>query len=228
MLYWQIGHDYSLQGVQNVAGANFFTLVGQFMNWLFGSVLTFQLERDVFLREQANNLYSPGAYFLAKNMIETPVALLTPMVQLLVMYWGLDYVNFFQVYLVMAILCQCAMGIGLTISSIAPNVTTATTIAPAFTMPAILFGGLFANTDTMPKWLSWLQWISPIRYTNEMMAHSQYDGVHTSPPDFPAIFLEYSGFTIGFWKCFAIMCGLTLFWRIFSLVILKLQIKKVQ
>jgi uncharacterized protein with PQ loop repeat len=50
-LYWQIGHVYTKKGVQNIAGANFFLLVGQFMNWLFGTVLTFQLEREVFLRE---------------------------------------------------------------------------------------------------------------------------------------------------------------------------------
>lgn len=51
MLYWHIGEDYSLSGVTNIAGCNFFMLVGTFMNWLFGSILTFQLERAVFLRE---------------------------------------------------------------------------------------------------------------------------------------------------------------------------------
>lgn len=79
-LYWQIGQDYSKKGVQNVAGANFFILVNQFMTWLFGSVLTFQLEREVFLREQANNLYSPYAYFVAKNTVETPFAILAPLI----------------------------------------------------------------------------------------------------------------------------------------------------
>lgn len=80
MIYWQIGGDYSKKGVSNYAGCNFFLLVGQLMNWMFGSILTFQLERDVFLREQASKLYSPTAYFAAKNSIETLVGLLTPMV----------------------------------------------------------------------------------------------------------------------------------------------------
>ncbi len=98
------------------------------------------------------------------------------------MYWGLDYSHFFEVFLVMLLLAQTAIGIGLLISSFAPNVTTATTIAPIFTMPMILFGGTFANTASMPKWLSWLQWVSPIRYANEALAHSQYDDVNERLP----------------------------------------------
>lgn len=194
------------------------------MNWLFGSVLTFQLERAVFLREQANNMYSPYTYFMAKNIIETPVAVLTPMIQLLVMFWGIKYINFLEVFLVMLLVSNCAMGIGLLISAASPNMPSATSIAPLFTMPMILFGGLFSNTDNMPAWLGWLQWISPIRYGNEGMAHSQYDGV----PGLPAAYLEYSGFTLGYWNCIWANLALLVFWRIAALVALRLQIRKFQ
>ena len=115
------------------------------MNWLFGSILTFQLERDIFLREQANKLYSPFPYFVAKNMVETPAALIAPMAQLLIMYWGIEYQHFLECYLAMFLTCQCAIGIGVTISSFSPNVNSATAIAPAFTMPMVLFGGFIAN-----------------------------------------------------------------------------------
>ena len=142
------------------------------MNWLFGSILTFQLERDVILREQANNLYNPLAYFLAKNFVETPLAIVAPMLTLLVIYWGVDYINFFQIYLIMFLIAQAAIGMGLMISALAPNVNSATSIAPLFTMPMILFGGFIANTDTIPAWLGWVQYISPIRYGNEAVAHS--------------------------------------------------------
>lgn len=94
-IYLNIGTDYSQSGIGNVAGCNFFILVGLFMNWMFGSILTFQLERDVFLREQANKMYSPVPYFMAKNAVETPAVLLGPMLTLLIIYWGIDYINFF-------------------------------------------------------------------------------------------------------------------------------------
>ena len=56
-----------MKAIGNMAGCNFFLLVSLLLNWLFGSVLTFQLERDVFLREQANKMYTPLVYFIAKN-----------------------------------------------------------------------------------------------------------------------------------------------------------------
>lgn len=94
-IYWDIGGKYDLTGVTNMAGCNFFLLVGLLMNWMFGSILTFQLEREVFLREQANKMYSPLAYFIAKNMAETPAVIVAPMATLLIVYWGVGYMHFF-------------------------------------------------------------------------------------------------------------------------------------
>ena len=152
------------------------------MTWLFGTVLTFQLERPVFLREQANNMYSPVAYFIAKNMVETPPIFIAPLLQLLIMYFGFGYVHFGLVYLAMLITAMTAFGIGLLISAGAQNVNSATSIAPLFTMPFVLFGGFIANNEAIPSWLNWIQWISPIRYANEMMAHSQFDDLHAKIP----------------------------------------------
>jgi len=85
-------------------------------------------------------------YFMAKNAVETPAVLLGPLLTLVIIYWGIEYSHFFMMYLTMVIVAQCAVGIGLLISSFANDVTSATSIAPAFTMPFILFGGLLTNT----------------------------------------------------------------------------------
>ena len=117
-------------------------------------------------------MYSPVAYFMARNMVDTPAVIIAPLMTLLVCYWGIGYTHFLKIFLTMFLVAQCALGMGLLISSFSPNVTTATSIAPLFTMPFILFGGFIANTATTPDWLGWIQWISPIRYGNEAMAHS--------------------------------------------------------
>jgi len=77
----------------------------------------------------------------------------------------------------MLLIVQTSMGIGLVISSLAPDMTSATAIAPLFTMPMILFGGFIANAASTPNWLGWIQWLSPIRYANEAFAHIQFDGI---------------------------------------------------
>ena len=122
-LYWGVADDYSPIGIQNTAGCNFFLLVGLLMGWLFGSVLTFQLERDVFIREQANKMYKPSVYILAKNIVELPATFIAPLFTLLIAYWAVQYSHFFKIYLTMVLVVQCALGIGLFISSFAKDVT---------------------------------------------------------------------------------------------------------
>ena len=177
----------SLKGIGNIAGCNFFVLVSLFKNQVTASLLTFQLEKEVFIREQANNLYNPSAYFIAKNVIEIPGSLITPMLQLLVMYWGVGYNGgFLQLYLVMLLIVQTSMGIGLVISSLASNMTSANAMAPLFTLPMILFGGFVVNAASIPKWLGWILLLSPIRYANEAFAHIQFDGI----PGLPTQYLD--------------------------------------
>lgn len=91
ILFWQVGKDYSFTGLQDMAGALFFWCVILFMGNMFNIILIFQTERPVFLREQANQMYTIRAYYLAKNMIETPPALLVPTGYMLMMYWTVGF-----------------------------------------------------------------------------------------------------------------------------------------
>ena len=106
------------------------------------------------MREQASKLYKPIAYFTAKNRLETLAGLITPMIQMLIVYWGVGYDEaagadagtFFLIYLVLALVALSAMAIGMLISALAPNVQTAVALAPALTLPIMLFGGFIVNT----------------------------------------------------------------------------------
>ena len=40
-------------------------------------------------------MYSPVPYFMAKNAVETPAVLIGPLLTLLIIYWGIEYINFF-------------------------------------------------------------------------------------------------------------------------------------
>ena len=101
-------------------------------------------------------MYNPLAYFIAKELIELPAVLVAPLLQLLVIYWGVGYIHFAKVYLVSFLTANISLGVGLFISAFSDNMTTASSIAPAFTLPFILFGGMLANVDSMPAWFGWL------------------------------------------------------------------------
>ena len=72
-----------------VLGALFFQAINMFMGNMFNAILVFQAERPVFLREQANKMYSVFPYFMAKTIMDTPILILTPFLATVIPYFGL-------------------------------------------------------------------------------------------------------------------------------------------
>ena len=57
----------------SLVGTAFFICVDVAMENVMNTVLAFQGERPVFLREHANSMYSVPAYYLARVLIDTPI-----------------------------------------------------------------------------------------------------------------------------------------------------------
>lgn len=74
---------------------------------LMGTVVTFQNERVLFLREQADKMYNLLPYYLSKIVIEFPLLCLMPMIYSVIVYFktGLTITawQFFYYYLVILI-----------------------------------------------------------------------------------------------------------------------------
>jgi ABC-type multidrug transport system permease subunit len=109
---------------------------------------------------------------MAKNMIETPPALVLPTLSLLLIYWSIGFSKennpeeFFQILFAGFLLINCAIGYGYFISATFTTIETATNIAPLFLMPCLLFGGFFINSSSYPWWLAWVRFTSPVYYAN--------------------------------------------------------------
>jgi len=50
-------------------------------------ILTFPKEREVFLTEYSNNMYTVSAYYLAKTIAELPFQIFPPLAYGLMVYW---------------------------------------------------------------------------------------------------------------------------------------------
>jgi ABC-type multidrug transport system permease subunit len=87
------------------------------------------MERPVFLRDQANQMYSVSAYFNAKTLTEIPITTLTPLLYTCIVYVGIGYTvtvdQFFTFYLILWSLVQSSMALGYLISSIFQDYATA-------------------------------------------------------------------------------------------------------
>ena len=128
-------------------------------------------------------------------------------------------------YLAVMLLAQTGGAIGLMISAQATDINQATAIAPLMSLPFTLFGGLFVNPDTTFVWLSWLQWISPVRYCFECLCISEWGN---TPNKF--IYEDFLGFgtRVGYWKSIIALASLALAFRVIAIVSLKSNIKKFQ
>ena len=114
-----------------------------------GTILSFSEERPAFLRDQANKMYSVGPYYMTKVFIEMPVYVIIPMVNLLIVYFGIgvryQVRGFFYFYLSQFLIGMCASSYGYLIASIFSNGSIAVELAPIIMQPIIIFAGFLVN-----------------------------------------------------------------------------------
>jgi ABC-2 type transport system permease protein len=72
--------------------------------------------------------------------------------------------NFLVLLLGTVLYILCMLGIGLFISTVSATQQQAMVTSFFFTMPAIIFSGFSFPISTMPKWLQYLTFLSPLRY----------------------------------------------------------------
>ena len=181
----------------------------------------------MFLREQANKLYNFIPYFFANSAIQIPTTTILPVITLCITYWGCGFrrnnpIEFLQIYLILAILANCAVSMGLFISALIGQPEAATAASSLITLPSILFGGLYANSATIPVYFDWIQYLSPIRYANEAICQAQWKDVNLETE----ALLDRLGFDLGYTKCIILLAIITVVWRLGALIALRCKITR--
>lgn len=146
---------------------------------MMSSLLTFQIERPIFLREQANKMYAIIPYYVAKILIDAPAVIIAPMLFSVIVYFKIGLTiaasQFFYFYLILFLVAECSVSLGYFVSSLFDKEESAVAIAPIIMMPLILFGGQFSNSGNLQAWISWFQYVSPIRYGFEALVINEFD-----------------------------------------------------
>lgn len=219
---------YDIEGVYNRVGFFFFFTVNLFMSTLFQAILAFPLERGIFLREHANKLYTVAPYYLAKNVIETPIGLIASFLFGVIVYYivGLrgDAQYFFTFLCNFVVLAWLSQSMGLCFGASFSSVETALIISNFSVLPSFLFSGFLINQDNMPVWLGWLRFLSPFRYSLEASMRNEFDSNASFPAQYnPVVTLNLD---IGMWNCILIMFFFGLGLRILGGIFLSRLVKK--
>lgn len=212
-----------------------------FLNFL-PTVIVFQGEKPVFVRERAGNMYDIWVYATTKMIAEIPIMLLVPLMLLILVYPSIGFQDrlseFAKFYLILALMVQAATAMGYFLSSVFNSETAAVAFAPIMNLPLSLLGGYMINLKTIKgRWpqeaLEWVQYISPVRYCFNGLMRAQWPLDHTDkyPRDVVRMSEKVNdtvGTTLSFGACVGGLFALWILFRGLTVVSLTLQDKQYQ
>ncbi|TMW61233.1 hypothetical protein Poli38472_013696 [Pythium oligandrum] len=185
LIYLQL--DVSQKGIQNFAGVFFFMAMYQTFSSASRANLSVPLEIPLIKREYSGGLYRLFAWYLAKNISELPIQIVLPTIFFIPAYFLIGIGGGFDVFIAMlAILIltdSCGAGLGYLVSCIARRVELAPIIALMVLLPFTLFSGLLINSDDTPAYFVWIQYLSPIQYSNEAFMKIFWGQINSIPCD---------------------------------------------
>ena len=177
-IFYNQGH--SPEGVRGIQGALFFIMVNQSMLPMFGVLHTFPIEIEMVLRENSASLYSVGAYFAAKSIVEFPFMVLFPFIFITICYFLIGLRDtpgaFFTLQLIVILTSICAQSWGLFLSAISNSINMAQLLGPLVLLPMMLLAGFFVSS--VPVWLDWARYVSFVRWAFEAGVQNEFEDVH--------------------------------------------------
>eukprot|EP01091_Cochliopodium_minus_P001749 TRINITY_DN1168_c0_g1_i1.p1 TRINITY_DN1168_c0_g1~~TRINITY_DN1168_c0_g1_i1.p1 ORF type:complete len:650 (-),score=150.98 TRINITY_DN1168_c0_g1_i1:60-2009(-) len=172
--------DHNQTSITNRQGVLFFCMIVVFMSNLMGELHAFPAERGLFLREKGGGWYGLLAYYCSKMLSMIPLQIVEPMIFSLFVYWmvGLnkDAGKFFIFYATLVLTIHTAVALAVAISTATKSFQISLIFAPIIFIPLMLLGGFFVKSSSIPVYLIWIKFMSPIKYAYEILAINEFSG----------------------------------------------------
>ncbi|PVV02779.1 hypothetical protein BB560_002757 [Smittium megazygosporum] len=165
----------------NYLGACFFSSISMFLPVAINVLSTFSFEKQVFLREHQNGFYKLFPYFFAKILCEMPIQIISPFLFNSISYYMIGFRSPFRNFLIQYVgqlmLTLNGFALGLFVTCFFNDLAVALSVLPLVMILPIIFGGFLVNPSSIPAWIAWVQWISPIKYGFTILATNQLEGL---------------------------------------------------
>jgi ATP-binding cassette, subfamily G (WHITE), eye pigment precursor transporter len=113
------------------------------------TVVVFQQEKPVYVRERDAGMYDIWVYTTTKLIAEQPIMLLLPLIMNLMVYFFIGFTDsftgFMGFYLVLMMMIQVATSLGYVLSAFFDSESAAAAFAPAINAPINLLAGYMVN-----------------------------------------------------------------------------------
>ncbi|KAM0675203.1 hypothetical protein GVAV_001547 [Gurleya vavrai] len=117
--------------------------------------------------------------------------------------------RFFIFLIIMLSSVLFASSIGLTVGTVSPNEKFSQVLGTTSIIVFVIFGGGFNNPNTIPGWLRWIIWISPVNYAFRGAMNNQYSGLQFEGSSGSSILKSRGIDYPGVWSCLFGLWGLT-------------------
>lgn len=165
-VFWDLGKN--SQGMYDRESLIFVLICSYSIEAHLSVVQSFQMHKQVFLREYYQDRYSVFAYFLSYNIINIPQEILWDIIFTLSIYFQLNLNTYFPSFIkFMVAACLTGMlgsGFGMLLSIIASSMESAAVWSMITLVPMWLCSGFLVNYDNIPDWF-FLKWISPYYFS---------------------------------------------------------------
>ncbi|GAB9475705.1 Atp-binding protein [Globisporangium polare] len=185
LVYLQLGlHQ---RAIQNFAGVFFFFTMNQTFIASSPVFVSVPLELPLVIREYKAGLYHLASWYISKNLSELPFQVLMPLIYFIPAYLMIGIGHGFRVYFYMQVMIMLinstSVGLGYMVSCVCRRADIAPIMGVATILPFLLFGGLLINSDDVPVYFIWVQYISPVKYGFEGLMKLYWNEVPFIPCD---------------------------------------------
>ncbi|XP_023634096.1 ABC transporter G family member 43 isoform X3 [Capsella rubella] len=230
-VYLRTGSTRDAPHANYLMGSLFFSLFKLLSDGL--PELTLTISRiAVFCKQKELYFYPAWAYAIPSAILKIPISFLESFLWTSLTYYAIGYSpemgRFIRQFLIFFALHLTCISMFRAIAAIFRDFVVSTTIGTISVMLLSVFGGFIVRKSTMPAWLEWGFWLSPLSYAeigltaNEFFA-PRWRKTTTENRTLGEQVLDARGLNFGnqsYWSAFGALIGFTLFFNtVFALAL---------
>ncbi|ADM11175.1 EPP transporter-like protein [Encephalitozoon intestinalis ATCC 50506] len=172
---------YSVESIYTRLGGITFILTNTVFGICNPIFSIFPYERKVILRERRSGMYSGVTAFMAKYCSEILMNFIIEEPYVVIIYWmmGLnsDLKTFLTFLAITNSLILFSIAYSLAIGAMTSSQSNSQVFGPMGLLVFLIYSGSFNNPNTIPEYLRWMVWLSPMYYAVKASFQNQLNGV---------------------------------------------------
>ena len=223
-VYFQLDDDYG--AVQNRTGILFILSANAMFNTVMPLVLVFPVIKNIIKRERYGSMYRVSSILIASFVSNVPLRFSALFLSMTGIYFlaGLQLSRYYIFMCTLFLNSLCSISIGLMIGSLSRTPKQSQIFAPLVLIIFLLFGGNFANNETITWAYRWIQYISLIYYSYSALITNEFTGKSFGTPAgvVPGSEILISkGITVSIGQSLITLSALTLLFSFFAYIFLR-------